>query len=297
MVCFTIKGDYPEGPSQPGLFAELQPSLATIIQRMDQAGEDKTVAAVLLRIEDLEMGGGKLNELRAAMARIRKAGKPVYAELTDADTGQYLLAVACDEIYMPPSGTLIVPGIHAEMTFYKGLLDKLGLKFDALQMGKYKGAAEPLTRSGMSPAFRENMEALVDDSYEAMVEPDRHRPAPEGLRGEDLDGPGAVFRLGRPEGRPDRPRLLRRPVRGLVGQEAEGRSRRDGRQLQEEAHRHRLLRDRRPDEAGRAVRRRQARENTPPRANASPSSMPWARSSRARASATCSATVRWARRP
>ena len=103
MVCFTIKGDYPEGPTQPGLFSEMQPSLATIIQRMDQAAEDKTVAAVLLRIEDLEMGGGKINELRAAVGRIRKAGKPVYAELADADTGQYLLAVACNEIYMPPS--------------------------------------------------------------------------------------------------------------------------------------------------------------------------------------------------
>ena len=55
------------------------------------------------------------------------------------------------------------------MTFYKGLLDKLGLKFDALQMGKYKGAAEPLTRTGMSPPLRESMEAIVDDSYEAMV--------------------------------------------------------------------------------------------------------------------------------
>ena len=27
VVRFTIKGDYPEGPSQPGLFGELQPSL------------------------------------------------------------------------------------------------------------------------------------------------------------------------------------------------------------------------------------------------------------------------------
>ena len=47
---------------------------------------------------------------------------------------------------MPVSGMLMVPGVRAEVTFYKGLLDKLGLKFDALQMGKYKGAAEPFSR-------------------------------------------------------------------------------------------------------------------------------------------------------
>ena len=54
---------------------------------MDQAAEDKAVAAVWLRIEDLALGGGKINELRAAVGRLRKAGKPVYAELTSADTG------------------------------------------------------------------------------------------------------------------------------------------------------------------------------------------------------------------
>ena len=58
---------------------------------------------------------------------------------------------------MPASGMLIVPGVRTEMTFYKGLLDKLGLKFDALQMGKYKGAAEPMTRSEHEQPLRESL--------------------------------------------------------------------------------------------------------------------------------------------
>ncbi len=177
LVVFTLKGEYPEGPTQPGLFSDLQPSLATLLQRMDQAAEDKSVAAVLLRIESLDVGGGKVNELRAGVARLRKAGKPVYAELVGGDTGQYLLAASCDEIYMPSSGMLIIPGVRAEVTFYKGLLDKLGLKFDALKMGKYKGAVEPFTRSSMSGPLRESLEAIVDDGYNAQVNiiaADRH---------------------------------------------------------------------------------------------------------------------------
>ncbi len=55
------------------------------------------------------------------------------------------------------------------MTFYKGLLDKLGLKFDALQMGKYKGAAEPMSRTNMSAPFRESLQAIVDDAYDDMI--------------------------------------------------------------------------------------------------------------------------------
>ena len=120
---------------------------------MDSAAGDADVKAVLLRIDpELDIGRGKVYEIREAIGRIRKAGKPVYAELTSADAGQYLLAAACDQIIMAPSGMLMVPGVRAEMTFYKGLLDKLGVQFDVLQMGKYKGAGEPFTRTEHEPA-------------------------------------------------------------------------------------------------------------------------------------------------
>ena len=177
VVRFTLKGDYPEGPGASGIFAELKPSLATIVDRIDDAATDKEVAAVWLKIEGLAVGRGKIHELRGAIARLRKTGKPVYAELTAADGGQYLLAVACEKVVMPPSGMLIVPGVRAEITFYKGLLDKLGLRFDALKMGKYKGAVEPLTHNKMSKPLRESYESLVDDSYQDMmttIAADRH---------------------------------------------------------------------------------------------------------------------------
>jgi protease IV len=148
----------------------MKPSLVVIVQRMDAAAADKDVRAVWLKIDDMSIGRGKVYELRAAVARLRKAGKPVVAELTSADARQYLLASACDRISMPPAGMLILPGVRMEMTFYKGLLDKLGLKFDALQMGKYKGAAEPLTRNHMSPELRESLDSVVNDFYGNMVD-------------------------------------------------------------------------------------------------------------------------------
>ncbi len=169
VVRMTIEGAYPEGPSMPGLFAEIQPSLDKALQRIDAAAEDADVDALWLRIEPLAVGRAKLHELRSAIARFRKSGKPVYAELSAGDGSQYLLAAACSEVVMPPGGMLLVPGVRAEVTFYKGLLDKLGIQFDMLQMGKYKGAAEPYTRSEMSPPLRESIEALVDDAYASLA--------------------------------------------------------------------------------------------------------------------------------
>ena len=166
---FRIKGSYPEAETPLSLFGTMETSLRTMLERMDKAANDKDVSAVLLRIEGTEFGRGKLEELRAAVARLRKAKKPVYAVLTGAEPGDYLLACACDEIVMVPSGTLMIPGVRAEVMFYKGLLDWLGIEVQLFQMGKYKGASEPFTRKGMSPAMRKDLGALVDDLYAQLI--------------------------------------------------------------------------------------------------------------------------------
>lgn len=165
----TLRGSYPEGPASDALFGELRTSLSKVVGRIDKAAEDQSIAAVLLRIEELELGRAKVAELRAAVARVRKAGKPVYALLSSADASAYLVALACDEIVLAPSGMILVPGVRAEVTFLKGLFEKLGIQFEMLQRGKYKGAAEPLTRREMSPEMRENMQALVDGLYEDLL--------------------------------------------------------------------------------------------------------------------------------
>ena len=194
VVRFSLHGEYPEGATSDSPFSDMQPTLSKLMDRLNEAKADKDVKAIWLRIEDLELGRGKLSEVRAAIAAVRKAGKPVYAELITADTGGYLVASACDWIYMPSSGEIAMPGVRLEVTFYKGLLDKLGLKFDMLHMGKFKGAAEPMTRTTMSAPLRESLQSIVDDVYDHMVHTiakDRHLP---GLHGQDADRPGLVQR-------------------------------------------------------------------------------------------------------
>src|SRR5262249_6697779 len=49
---------------------------------------------------------------------------------------------------------------------YKDLFEKIGVKADMLQMGDFKGAAEPYTRSSMSKEFRQQLESVINDYYE-----------------------------------------------------------------------------------------------------------------------------------
>jgi protease IV len=169
LATFNFDEAYPEGPGQPGIFGELQPSLAKIIERLDKAAADDKIFGIFIHLEETDLGRGRVDELRAAIQRVRKAGKKVYAELQEASGPSYLVATACDEIVMPPVSMLTVSGVRMEVTYFKNLFEKLGIKADMLQVGDFKGAAEPFTRENMSPEFRKQTEVVIDDYYNQLV--------------------------------------------------------------------------------------------------------------------------------
>jgi protease-4 len=65
---------------------------------------------------------------------------------------------------------VLVNGIQAEVMFYKGIFEKLDIKAEFMQVGNFKGAAEPYTRSEMSPELRQQFEGVLDDYFALMVE-------------------------------------------------------------------------------------------------------------------------------
>ena len=168
-AAIKIGGSYPEGTQMPGLFGSLSEDLSTCLSRLQAASKDKSIKGVILHIDSLAIGWGRLHELQTGIAEIRKSGKPVWACMNDSGNKEYLLASSCDRIVMPESGTLMLTGLRAEVTFYKNLLEMLDIKADMLRVGAFKSAAEPYTRSEMSDEFREEMETILDDYYASMI--------------------------------------------------------------------------------------------------------------------------------
>ncbi len=119
-----------------------------------------------MQIDGLSIGWAKIDELSRAIADFRKAGKKVFAYLEAGSTKDYLLGLACDEVCLPESGWLMLTGIRAEVSFYKDLFEKIGVKADMLQMGDFKAAAEPFMRSSMSEPARKQLTSVIDDYYE-----------------------------------------------------------------------------------------------------------------------------------
>jgi protease-4 len=162
-----LSGSLEEAPvAEDPIFGHSGENLRMKLERIKKARDDKAVKALYLEIDGLEAGWGKLDELRRAVADFRASGKKVFAYLEGGETKDYLLALACDEVAMPEPAWLMLTGMRAEVSFYKGLFDKLGVKADMLQMGDFKGAAEPYTRNEMSPQFRKQMETVIDDYFD-----------------------------------------------------------------------------------------------------------------------------------
>ena len=171
VVDLTLKGGLTEEPASVGLDgSSIRDNLKGVVEKIGKAQADPAVKGLVVRIHGLSLGLAKGHELRRAIARFRESGKKAYAFLESAENADYLVASAADEIVMPESGWLMLKGLAAEVTFYKGLFDKLGVKADWMQVGEFKSYGEPFTRTTMSPAFREEIAALLGDSYDMMAE-------------------------------------------------------------------------------------------------------------------------------
>jgi protease IV len=160
-----LAGDMEEGPIAFEPMFGGGVNFKSRLERIKKAQEDKNVQALYLEIEDLNIGWAKVEELRAAIAGFRKTGRKAVAYMESGTTKDFLVAAACDRVTVPPSGWLMLTGLQAQVTFFKGLLDKLGIIADFLHMGIYKSAAEMLTRTNMSPEARKQTELVFNDFF------------------------------------------------------------------------------------------------------------------------------------
>lgn len=169
VLVLNVSGSLPDyAPEDPTakLFGFGQgESFSGLLTQLRKAKVDKRISAVLLDIDSPSIGWGKADELRAAIADFKTSGKLTYAYMEMGANKEYYIATAADKIYLPPSGDLYINGFAAQAQFYKGSLDKLGVEWEDVHVGKYKSANEPFTRTDLSPESREVINAILDDYY------------------------------------------------------------------------------------------------------------------------------------
>jgi protease-4 len=178
-----------EGPPADPLSAVLSRHrlrLGDILDGLRRAREDDQVQALIAKVGGQHLGLATVQELRAAIAQFRAAGKLAYAwSESFGEFGQgnspYYLATAFDRIYLQPSGSLGLTGVVVEQVFLRSALDKAGVTFQSGARKEYKTAAHPLTEQGFTgPAREENQHlaaAIADQLTSAIAERRGRTPA------------------------------------------------------------------------------------------------------------------------
>src|SRR6187399_345580 len=134
-----------------------------LVDALKAAKKDARISAVVLDLNSMTAGGQPtLAELTAAIKDFRSSGKKVVAHATSFMQESYYVAAAADEIYLDPMGLIAIDGYERYRTYYKNLLDKLGVEVNLFRVGAYKSAAEVYVRSDMSPEDREESLAYLN---------------------------------------------------------------------------------------------------------------------------------------
>src|SRR5712664_3722833 len=166
VLSLRIEGDLPDYVPEDitrKLFGQNDQSLTNLLLQLKKAKVDKRITAILLEIKMSGAGWAKADEIRDAIADFRTSGKPVYAYMEYGMNKDYYIATACDKIFLPPPGELFTNGLAADVMFFRGSLDKLGIYPDIYQIGKYKSAGDTFTQKQMTDAHREFINSLLDD--------------------------------------------------------------------------------------------------------------------------------------
>ena len=137
-----------------------------IVRALKLAETDDRVKAVVVDM-DRFMGGGQasLAAIGSSLDGVKKAGKPVYAFATAYTDDSYQLAAHATQIWMDPLGGAMLTGPGGSQPYFKGLLDRLGVKANIYRVGTYKSAVEPFMRSDQSEASKAAIKGVYDEIW------------------------------------------------------------------------------------------------------------------------------------
>jgi protease-4 len=150
----------------PSDFPALLTEVASEIRR---AAADPRIEGLYLEVEGLGVGWAGAAELRDAIAEFGASGKPCYAWADALDNKAYYVASACKEVYVSPSGLMLVNGFAVTTEYYAGAMEKLGVTAQLEHVGDFKSAVEPYHLKEPSAAASKAMDLMLDGLYGELV--------------------------------------------------------------------------------------------------------------------------------
>ncbi|KYG08697.1 Signal peptide peptidase [Sorangium cellulosum] len=165
---------------------------AQLVRSLRELAEAESAKGFLVRLGSARLAFARAHEIGRILGDVRKAGRPIVCHADEYNNATMLLAAAaCSKLWLSPAGQVDTVGIAAQLMFAKGLLDRLNVDVDFLQVGKFKGASEPFTREGASPEARQSLQSALGGLREAWLSGIVEGRGKQELREAVEDGPFA----------------------------------------------------------------------------------------------------------
>ncbi len=173
VAIFEINGPLKEAPDQSGLgelFGDKAPTtMFDLLEKLRTARADENLKAVIFDLEEATLGFAQIQELREQFEALRAADKDVWVFTETLSTGRLALASAASQLILVPTGEVDFRGLYGEGSYYKNMMDKIGVEADILHCGDYKSAGEPFYRTGPSKESEEQTNRLLDSIYDEVI--------------------------------------------------------------------------------------------------------------------------------
>ena len=128
--------------------------LHDIVRSINAAREDDKIKGIYLDVTSVAVGSASASVIRDAVQEFKDSGKFVLAYSKSYTQGGYYMASVADKVYVNPMGGVDFRGYGANLTFFKEMLDELGIKMEVFKVGTFKGAVEPFVLNELSDANR-----------------------------------------------------------------------------------------------------------------------------------------------
>ena len=135
-----------------------------------EAAKDERVKGIILKLENSAGGLNSFVELHNLLMEFRKSEKPVRAFLSDSDTKDLIIASTANQIMMSSVAQMTIPGPALQLTYFGKALEKIGVKVEVIQSGKYKSAFEPFVQNAPSEASLEALQSVESNLRVTLAE-------------------------------------------------------------------------------------------------------------------------------
>jgi len=139
----------------------------TLAKAFDSAAKDKNVKAIVFRVSSPGGSPAASDQIHAAVARAKDAGKPVVISMGKyAASGGYYVAANADKIVAMPSTITGSIGVFGGKIAFRDTFAKVGYNIEGISVGgDYLGVFsldEPFTQ-GQEAAYRGQLQDIYDD--------------------------------------------------------------------------------------------------------------------------------------